>query len=123
MSDDQKFEVRANSGVVIGTIVKVGETQTVGNKGHKKRSIVVNTGGRYPQFIPVEFFGRNLDKFVESGADVNDDAMIAVDIKGRESGSRVFGSNDGWAIKVTRKGEPPPPPPEVDADEFADIPF
>ncbi len=124
MSDVEKYPVRANSGVVVGTIVRVGDEKEVGQKGHRKREIVVSTGGRYPQMIQVEFFGKNLDKLRESGADVNDDVMIAVDLKGRESGSRVFGSNDGWAIKVTRKGEPPQREPQQPApDGFGDLPF
>lgn len=122
---EEKFPVRANSGVVVGTIEKVGAVKSVGSKGHSKVEIVVSTGGKWPQFIPVEFFGRNLDKFKESGANVNDEVMIAVDLKGRESGARVFGSNDGWAIKVTRKGEPPTPPPEAPDDDnpLGDLPF
>lgn len=122
---EEKFPVRANSGVVVGTIAKVGPVKSVGAKGHSKVEITVNTGGKWPQIVPVEFFGRNLDKFTESGANVNDEVMIAVDLKGRESGVRVFGSNDGWAIKVTKKGEPPPPPPEIDPTDnpLGDLPF
>lgn len=125
MSDAPKFPVVANSGVVEGAITKVGPVKSVGSKGHRKVEIVVSTGGKWPQFIPVEFFGRNVEEFTKSGADVNDEVLIAVYLKGRENGSRVYGSNDGYAIKVTAKGEPPPPPPEINAgdDEYADLPF
>lgn len=125
MSDDRKFPVKANSGIVAGIISKVGAVKTVGSKGHQKVEIVVTTEGRWPQHIPVEFFGQNLAKFETSGANVNDEVMIAVDIKGRESGSRVFGSNDGWHIAITRKGTPPPPAPEADGAGGAldDLPF
>lgn len=121
---DEKFEVRANSGVVVGTIAKVGQVQIIGEKKHKKISIVVTTGGQWPQTIPIEFFGRNFDKFATSGAGVNDEVLIAVDLKGRDTGARVFGSNDGWAIKVTSKGVPPPPEPTPDTRSQLDsLPF
>lgn len=120
--DDRKYEVKANGGIVAGVIIARGEIKEVGTKGHRKCEIAVSTGGRYPQTIPVEFFGRNLDKLIDSGADVNDEVIIAVDIKGRTSGSRTFGSNDGWHIKVTAKGKPPAPAPPP-ADNFDDLPF
>lgn len=121
MSD--KFSVKANSGVVVGTITRVDPVQVVG-KGHRKIGIVVITGDNYPQTIPVEFFGRDVDNFENSGAGINDEVMVAVNLRGRASGSRVFGSNGGYAIKVTRKGEPPPPPSTDDtADAFGDLPF
>lgn len=121
---DAKFPVVANSGVVVGAITKVGPVKSVGSKGHSKIEIVVTTGGKWPQFIPVEFFGRNVDKFTDSGANVNDEVTIAVYLKGRENGSRVYGSNDGFAIRIDAKGEAPPPPPEVDTEgQFADLPF
>lgn len=109
MSEERKFEVRANGGIVVGTIIDIGAIRTVGARGHRKCELVVSTGGRFPQTIPVEFFGRNLDKLIESGANVNDEVMIAVDLKGRSSGARTYGGNDGWHIKVTAKGKPPPP--------------
>ena len=120
----EKFNVKANSGVVVGTITRVDPMQTVGAKGHRKIGIVVITGDNHPQTIPVEFFGRDVDNFENSGAGVNDEVLVAIRIKGRASGSRIFGSNGGYAIKVTRKGEPPPPPSTDDtADAFGDLPF
>ena len=76
MSD--KFSVKANSGVVVGTITRVDPMQTVGAKGHRKIGIVVITGDNYPQTIPVEFFGRDVVNFENSGAGVNDGVMVAV---------------------------------------------
>ena len=119
-----KYSVKANSGVVAGTITRVDPMQTVGAKNHRKISIVVTTDGRYPQVIPVEFFGSDVDAFETSGAGVNDEVLVAIRIKGRASGSRIFGSNGGYAIKVTRKGDPPPPPSADDAGlNLDDLPF
>ena len=120
----EKFNVKANSGVVVGTITRVDPMQTVGAKGHRKIGIVVVTGDNYPQTIPVEFFGRDVDSFENSGAGVDDEVLVAVNLRGRASGARVFGSNGGYAIKVTRKGDPPPPPSADDAGpNLDDLPF
>ena len=123
MSDGgDKYEVRANSGIVAGTITAIGEIKEVGSKGHRKCEIVVTTAGQYPQTIPVEFFGRNLEKLTDSGAGINDEVMVAVYLKGRTSGTRTYGSNDGWHIKIVRKGTPPVAPPPA-SDPYADLPF
>ena len=40
---------------VQGRIKMIGETQTFGNNGFRKREIVVTTEEQYPQHIMVEF--------------------------------------------------------------------
>ena len=88
------------------TICHVGEVMSVGQKGAQKRVVVVETIGDYPQKIPCEFFGKNADK--ADPLRVGDEVLIAVNIRGRESGGKFYGSNDAWFVKVTRSSMPPP---------------
>ena len=38
-----------------GEIIKLGETEVIGQKGFRKRQIVIKTDAQYPQTIPVDF--------------------------------------------------------------------
>ena len=40
---------------VTGKIKMIGETQTFGSNGFRKREVVVNTEEQYPQSIMIEF--------------------------------------------------------------------
>lgn len=66
--------------------------------------------------VPCEFFGKNLDK--ANGLDLGDEVLIAVNLRGRESGGKFYGSNDAWHVKVTRSAGGPPPPTDDDQLPF-----
>lgn len=115
MTTEQK-PTRNNNAVIEGTICHVGEVMSVGQKGAQKRVIVVETAGDYPQKIPCEFFGKNLDK--ANGLDLGDEVLIAVNLRGRESGGKFYGSNDAWHVKVTKRANVAPPPDLDDSLPF-----
>lgn len=88
--------------VIVGKIKSVGETQTVGNNGFKKRDIVVVTDEKYPQTILIEF---TQDK-CELLNTFKPDELVRIDtnIKGREwfdsdGREKYFNSIQGWRIK------------------------
>lgn len=106
MSDTQQKPTKNNNAVIEGAVYRVGEVQTVGTRGAQKRVVVVETAGDYPQKIPCEFFGKNLDKADRLA--VGDEVLIAVNLRGREANGKFYGSNDAWHVKVTRSASPPP---------------
>ncbi len=116
MSDTQQKPTKNNNAVIEGTVYHVSEVQTVGQKGAQKRVVVVETAGDYPQKIPCEFFGKNLDKADRLA--VGDEVLIAVNLRGRESNGKFYGSNDAWHVKVTRSAGGPPPPTDDDQLPF-----
>ncbi len=86
---------------VQGKIKMVGETQTFGNNGFRKREVVVTTEEQYPQHIMVEFVQDKLNPQGET---------------------KYFNSVQGWrieAIQPAASGENMPPVPPADAFEPA----
>lgn len=115
MTTEQK-PTRNNNAVIEGAIYHVGEVQTVGQKGAQKRVVVVETIGDYPQKIPCEFFGKNLDKADRLA--VGDEVLIAVNLRGREANGKFYGSLDAWHVKVTKRANAAPPPDIDDSLPF-----
>jgi hypothetical protein len=83
-----------------GSIIEIRETEEVGTNGFQKRLMVVDTGGEYPQKLPIEFVQTKtelLDKF-----EVGDDVIVSVNIRGREYEknfeTNYFLSLQGWRI-------------------------
>jgi len=83
-----------------GQIILIGETETFGAKGFKKRQIVIKTDAQYPQSIPVDFTQDKcviLDKY-----EVGQYAKISINIRGTEWQGKYYVNLDGWKIE---KGE------------------
>jgi len=88
---------------VTGTIKKIFETQTFGEKGFKKREVVIITNEQYPQPIIVEFFQDKctvLDKYK-----VGQDVKIGINLRGREwinpqGEVKYFNTIQAWRIKM-----------------------
>ena len=111
---------------VQGKIKMVGETQTFGNNGFRKREVVVTTEEQYPQHIMVEFVQDKCDllnNFV-----VGQQVKVSINLRGREwvnpqGETKYFNSIQGWRIENLQEenstsGMPPVPP--MDAFEPAD---
>ena len=80
-------------------IVKVLEdTQEIGEKGFKKRLIVVTTQEQYPQDIAIEFTGdkTNLLDEIAEGETVD----VSINIRGREYNGKYYTSILGWKIET-----------------------
>lgn len=114
---------------ITGTIKMVGETETFGSNGFRKREVAVTTDEQYPQVILIEFVQDKcdlLDKFK-----VNQNVSIGINIRGREwvnpqGETKYFNSIQGWKIDSKGNGAsnnaPAPAAPNLD-DEDDDLPF
>jgi hypothetical protein len=91
-----------------GELIVKGETETIGQKGFKKRIAVVKTDEQYPQTIPVEF---TQDKvFLLDNFQIGDIVKIGINLRGTEWKGKYFANIQGWKIN---KGEA-----ELNADKF-----
>ncbi len=120
-----------------GKIKLIGETQTFGANGFRKREVVITTEEQYPQHIMVEF---TQDKSELLNAySVGQNVKISINIRGREwvnpqGETKYFNSINGWRIEnldQSVSNEMPPMPPadafepatDLKADDHDDLPF
>ncbi|GAA4804269.1 DUF3127 domain-containing protein [Litoribaculum gwangyangense] len=123
---------------VQGRIKMIGETQTFGNNGFRKREIVVTTEEQYPQHIMVEFVQDKTDLL--NNYQVGQQVKISINLRGREwvnpqGETKYFNSIQGWRIEALQGeagGDNLPPMPPADAfepagdlneDDHDDLPF
>ena len=109
-----------------GKVKLVGETQTFGSNGFRKRELVVTTDEQYPQHIMVEFVQDKCD-LLNSYA-VGQDVKVSINLRGREWTNpqgqvKYFNSIQGWRIEGASSGAPAggaPPVAPMEAFEPAD---
>jgi len=79
-----------------GTIVQIGELETIGLKGFQKQLVVIKTNEQYPQTIPVEFTQDkcSLLKYFKNG----DIVSIGINIRGSEWKGKHYANINGWKI-------------------------
>ncbi|CAZ95386.1 DUF3127 domain-containing protein [Zobellia galactanivorans] len=123
---------------VQGKVKMIGETQTFGNNGFRKREIVVTTEEQYPQHIMVEFVQDKTDLL--NNFSVGQDVKISINLRGREWTNpqgevKYFNSIQGWRIEAVQAeqsapGMPPVPPAEafqpadnLNEEDHDDLPF
>lgn len=125
---------------VQGKVKMIGETQTFGNNGFRKREIVVTTEEQYPQDIMVEFVQDKTD-LLNSYA-VGQNVKISINLRGREwvspqGETKYFNSVVGWRIENLTAANaggtqdlPPMPPADsfepatnLNSDDADDLPF
>lgn len=121
-----------------GKIKLVGETQTFGNNGFRKREVVITTEEQYPQHIMVEFVQDKTDLL--NSYQVDQMVKISINIRGREWTNpqgevKYFNSIQGWRIENLQAeqggGDIPPVPPveafepadDLNEEEHDDLPF
>lgn len=83
-----------------GELIVIGQTETIGAKGFKKRLSVIKTDEQYPQTIPVEFTQDKtnlLDNF-----QLGDTVVIGINLRGSEWQGKYYANIQGWKID---KGE------------------
>ncbi len=110
---------------VQGRIKVIGETQSFGSNGFKKREIVVTTEEQYPQHIMVEFVQDKTDLL--NSFQVGQQVKININLRGREwvnpqGETKYFNSIQGWRIEAVQAdagGENMPPVPPSEAFEPA----
>lgn len=123
---------------VQGKVKMIGETQSFGSNGFRKREIVVTTEEQYPQHIMVEFVQDKCDLL--NPFQVGQDVKISINLRGREwvnpqGETKYFNSIQGWRIENLQpaaQNSSVPPTPPADAfepatglsnDEQDDLPF
>ena len=85
-----------------GRIKVIGEAQTFGSNGFRKRELVITTDEQYPQTILIEFVQDKcdlLDKFSEGQS-----VKVSINIRGRlwtdpNGVDKYFNSIQGWRIE------------------------
>ncbi|GGD22313.1 DUF3127 domain-containing protein [Hyunsoonleella pacifica] len=110
---------------VQGRIKMIGETQTFGSNGFRKREVVVTTEEQYPQHILVEFVQDKTDLL--NNYQVGQQVKVNINLRGREwvnpqGETKYFNSVQGWRIEAIQQataGENVPPVPPADAFEPA----
>ena len=136
---------------VAGVVHFIGEEETFGANGFRKRVLVLQREAdtQYPQYVPFEFTQNNCDKL--DGLQVGSIATVSYNLRGREHNGKYYSSLQGWKIDVAEMtGAPAPiapapiapsapvappapaakkapkkkaPEPKIDEDEGEDPPF
>ena len=121
-----------------GKIKLIGETQTFGSNGFRKREVVITTEEQYPQHIMVEFVQDKTDLL--DNYQVSQQVKININLRGREwvnpqGETKYFNSIQGWRIENLQQessnSEMPPIPPadafepagDLNEDDHDDLPF
>lgn len=120
---------------VSGKIKLIGEEQTFGASGFRKRELVVTTSEQYPQMLMIEFVQDKcnlLDSYK-----VGQDVKVSINLRGREwinpeGVAKYFNSIQGWRIEnlqtATTQATELPPLEELKAADLSenepdDLPF
>ena len=123
---------------VQGKVKLIGETQTFGANGFRKREIVITTEEQYPQHIMIEFVQDKTDLL--NNYQVGQGVKISINLRGREwvnpqGETKYFNSIQGWRIENLQQdaadGNIPPVPPadafepadNLNEEEHDDLPF
>ncbi|TDT41867.1 uncharacterized protein DUF3127 [Maribacter spongiicola] len=121
-----------------GKVKLIGETQTFGSNGFRKRELVVTTDEQYPQHIMIEFVQDKCDLLNNYG--IGQDVKVSINLRGREWTNpqgevKYFNSIQGWRIEGAGKaapagGKPPVAPMEafepaddLNEEDHDDLPF
>ena len=99
----EKIEIKGK----VETILEIQEFDS----GFKKRTIVVNTGGKYPQTVPIDFAKEKIDLLdnLAKGQEVT----IGVNIRGNEYNGKYYVSLAGWKVDAG----------SVTGNDLDDVPF
>ena len=87
---------------VIGKVKLIGDVQTFGSNGFRKRELVVTTDEQYPQMIMIEFVQDKVDLL--NNYKVGQDVKVSINLRGREwinpqGEAKYFNSIQGWRIE------------------------
>jgi len=121
---------------VQGKIKMIGETQTFGSNGFRKREVVVTTEEQYPQHIMIEFVQDKTELL--NSYQVGQQVKVNINLRGREwvnpqGETKYFNSVQGWRIEnLQPQGNTAPPAAPTEAfepatnlneEEHDDLPF
>lgn len=120
---------------VIGKVKLIGEVQTFGTGGFRKRELVVTTDEQYPQMIMIEFVQDKTDLL--NSYKVGQDVKVSINLRGREwinpeGVAKYFNAIQGWRVENLSSQAAPDTLPPVDQfqpaanvsdEEPDDLPF
>ena len=124
---------------VQGKVKMIGETQTFGSNGFRKRELVVTTEEQYPQHILIEFVQDKTDLL--NSFEVGQNVKVNINLRGREWKNpqtkeiKYFNSIQGWRIELievaSQKEDLPPldnlspfePASDSKDEDLDDLPF
>jgi len=116
----EKIEVKGT----VETVLPLQEFES----GFKKRVLVINTGGKYPQMIPVEFTKDKVDTL--TGLRKGQEVTAHADLRGNEYNGKYYANIQGWKLdkgeaqSAPAKPAPKPVEPQPQPnDEDDSIPF
>ena len=79
-----------------GTIALIEETKSYGASNFQKRLCVIDTGGKYPQQIPVEFV-QNKCAILDSYG-IGQEVIASINLRSNEWNGKYFLSAQAWKI-------------------------
>lgn len=80
-----------------GTIKSISDLEQI--KTLKKKTLLLDTGGKYPQTVPVEFLNDNIDKL--NNCKVGDSVNVGINLNSREYKGKYYINLTGWKIQTT----------------------
>lgn len=113
--------------IVSGTVVHIGQTETVGAKGFQKRLLVVETADdKYPQQLSLEVTGDRIPLL--DSLSIGDQVDASINLKGRKwdgpNGTKWFNTLEAWKIdSKTQQRQAAPQTPAGNLPSQDDIPF
>ena len=104
-----------------GKIKLIGETQSIGSNGFRKRELVVTTEEQYPQHIMVEFIQDKTDRL--NNYQVGQQIKVGINLRGREwinpqGEAKYFNAIQGWRIENLQQAAPANAAPVAPAQAF-----
>ena len=101
---------------VTGRVKFIGQTETFGSNGFRKRTIAIVTNEQYPQTLGIDFIQDNVA--LPDQLQLNQEATISVNLQGREWTNpqgevKYFNSLVGWRItpvQMPQQAQPAPTP-------------
>lgn len=104
-----------------GKIKVIGETQSIGSNGFRKRELVLTTEEQYPQHILVEFVQDKTDLL--NSFQVGQPIKVGINLRGREwinpqGEAKYFNAIQGWRIENLQQAAPASAAPVAPAQAF-----
>lgn len=84
-----------------GHIKSISEAEYFGQNNTKKRTVILEAEGNYPNSLAVDFINEKTDLLANIG--VGMDVTIHINTKAREHNGRVYNSISGWKIETNNK--------------------
>lgn len=81
---------------ITGTVVLVGQTESVGQNGFTKRLLVVQNEDQYPQKLPIDFV-KDKTSLLDD-IQVGQKVTVSINLRGSESNGRWFAQIQGWKV-------------------------